>query len=100
MQNDVLNFTPNKDKVLLLILKDSEQEGGIFIPEAAQGKQKPYEMGIVKALGPEANDFVPELKIGMKVIAPKHGHEKWKMGDEMVTISVVRANRIEGIVEE
>ena len=58
------------DKVIVkVLLEDDKTEGGIIVPEIAQGNLKPQGYGEVTSIG----ELVKEIKVGDTIMFNKHG---------------------------
>lgn len=65
-----LNATAVNDKIIVKILEeDNKTEGGIIVPEVAQGNLKPQEVGEVTSVG----ELVKEIEVGDTIMFNKHG---------------------------
>jgi chaperonin GroES len=65
-----LNAKAVNDKVIVKILEEENKtEGGIIVPEVAQGNLKPQELGEVTSVG----ELVKEIEVGDTIMFNKHG---------------------------
>jgi chaperonin GroES len=65
-----LNAKAVNDKIIVKILEeDNKTEGGIIVPEVAQGNLKPQELGEVTSVG----ELVKEIEVGDTIMFNKHG---------------------------
>lgn len=99
MSNDIGNFKPLADRVLVKRVKEEEKTaGGIIIPDTA--KEKP-QMAIIVAIGPGARDdggkIIPlNVKVGDVILLGKWGGTEVKLnGEEYI---IVKESEVLGIV--
>jgi len=65
-----LNAIAVNDKIIVKILEeDNKTEGGIIVPEVAQGKLKPQGLGKVTSIG----GLVKDIEVGDIIMFNKHG---------------------------
>jgi len=65
-----LNAIAVNDKIIVKLLdEENKTEGGIIVPEVAQGKLRPQGMGEVTSVG----ELVKEIGVGDIIMFNKHG---------------------------